>query len=317
MAQWFHVYEMNDGIVELVLRTFLTVFPVIEIWDAGGGDIVLLGSDRPWDASLASLHRSYQLPLVREDLASIGLPTPEALLAHQLASQRTAFAVAGPGPIQSDGFPILEYDAPIAFFIGTTASRITRFDERTWQFQLASEEKRTALLSLDDKSLRGVFKYDTINPELLYAVGPRLLGKSAKEKSANSLSAASMPCLLQPASLTAGEVLPPDAGDELKPLFQAAAALRQPDANWGEWVRQIRDSLESQLLYARERQPAYAARLAIIAGRSCLSHRDYQLAKELLALGLRYDPENPELAYLQRILDRETAGSPAKAPFRP
>ena len=31
MAQWFHVYEMHDGIVSLVLRTFSSVFPFVEI----------------------------------------------------------------------------------------------------------------------------------------------------------------------------------------------------------------------------------------------------------------------------------------------
>ncbi len=51
MAQWFHVYEMHDGIVSLVLRTFNSVFPYVEIWDPGGGDIVMLGSLQPWRTS--------------------------------------------------------------------------------------------------------------------------------------------------------------------------------------------------------------------------------------------------------------------------
>ena len=55
MAQWFHVYEMHDGIVSLVLRTFNSVFPYVEIWDPGGGDIVMLGSQHPWQTSSGSL----------------------------------------------------------------------------------------------------------------------------------------------------------------------------------------------------------------------------------------------------------------------
>jgi hypothetical protein len=30
MVQWFHVYEMHDGIVELVLRTFTSIFPMLK-----------------------------------------------------------------------------------------------------------------------------------------------------------------------------------------------------------------------------------------------------------------------------------------------
>ena len=42
MAQWFQIYETQDEIVRAGhLRTFRSVFPNVEIWDAGAGDIVL------------------------------------------------------------------------------------------------------------------------------------------------------------------------------------------------------------------------------------------------------------------------------------
>ncbi len=47
MAQWFQVYETQDDMVQLVLRTFSSVFPYVEIWDAGAGDIVLIGAMQP------------------------------------------------------------------------------------------------------------------------------------------------------------------------------------------------------------------------------------------------------------------------------
>ena len=55
MVQWFHMYEMHDGIVDLVLRTFQSVFPAMEIWDSNGGDIILIGSTRPWSWSRPAL----------------------------------------------------------------------------------------------------------------------------------------------------------------------------------------------------------------------------------------------------------------------
>jgi len=81
MVQWFHVYEMHDGIVDLVLRTFGSVFPSMEIWDSGGGDIILVGSDRPWDNSLEHLRIAFAREPVRKDLAAIGIDSPEAFLA--------------------------------------------------------------------------------------------------------------------------------------------------------------------------------------------------------------------------------------------
>ena len=57
MAQWFHCYEMDDAIVFLVVRTFSAVFPNMEIWDTQNGDIVLLGSAKPWKFSLPELRK--------------------------------------------------------------------------------------------------------------------------------------------------------------------------------------------------------------------------------------------------------------------
>jgi predicted membrane-bound spermidine synthase len=171
MAQWFHIYEMNDGIVELVLRTFCSVFPRVEIWDSCNGDIILLGSLEPWPAGPEVFRHGFKLAGVKADLAQIGIGSPEALLARQLASQRTAFAIAGDGPIQSDLFPVLEYAAPRAFYIGTTANVLENYDERTRQQLLAPAAKQAVLRALPFADVQSVFSnYTTINTELLVNV---------------------------------------------------------------------------------------------------------------------------------------------------
>ncbi len=168
MTQWFHVYEMHDGIVELVLRTFGTVFPFVEIWDTGSGDIVLLGSMQPWPSNPDVFRQSFAIPGVKSDMAMIGIQSPEALWARQLASQRTAFAIAGEGPIQSDLFPVLEYAAPRAFYIGITATALNNFDERTRQMQLSSANKLATLRSLPRQEILPIFqRFSTVNLEFL------------------------------------------------------------------------------------------------------------------------------------------------------
>ena len=168
MAQWFHVYEMHDGIVRLVLRTFNSVFPYVEIWDSGGGDIIMLGSLQPWQTSPEVFRQSFGYNGVKSDLASIGIQSPEALLARQLASQRTASAVAGDGSVQSDLFPVLEYAAPRAFYIGVKAKVFERFDERTRQQAVAPPDKLKTLHSLTVAEVDSVFiPYSTVNGELL------------------------------------------------------------------------------------------------------------------------------------------------------
>jgi spermidine synthase len=167
IAQWFHLYETDDATVDLVLRTFGSVFPNMEIWDTGGGDLVILGSMQPWSTGAMAFARGFAINRVRTDLAMIDIHSPEALLARQLASQRTAFAIAGAGPLQSDFFPILEYHAPEAFFIGGRSSFLDRYDERTFRQLLAPPDKNHALRGLTLAAAQQVFRdFSSINGQL-------------------------------------------------------------------------------------------------------------------------------------------------------
>jgi len=301
MVQWFHVYEMHDGIVELVLRTFNSVFPVVEIWDASGGDMILIGSQQPWESSLSKFRPSFARELVRQDLNSIGFATPEALFARQFASQRTAFAITGPGAVQSDLFPVLEYEAPMAFFVGITASKIARFDERTWQSSFASAEKRAALKNLNDETLQTAFETTSINLELRQAIKGRLHPTNA--------APFYIPNLFQRGAFNA-ELSPPKASEQLKELIRAAVKLQVEEDDCMPQVQIIRTNLLHELATAGDKPPEKShANFAVVAARACIVSRQFDTARELLELGAKFGPAEPELAYLARLLERESSRS--------
>jgi spermidine synthase len=175
MAQWFHVYEIHDDIVSLVLRTFKEVFPHFEIWDCNDSDIVMVGALEPWESSPAAYKETILRNEPFRDLQRIGINSPTALFARQLASQRTAFAIPGDGPLQQDWMPLLEYHAPKAFFLGTRSSLLATFDERTWQQYHAPTWKRDLFPSLSDDDLRSIFRKDgSVNPDIMFYVRNRL-----------------------------------------------------------------------------------------------------------------------------------------------
>jgi len=177
ISQWFHIYEMDDDIVRLVLRTFGSVFPFVEVWDTGNGDLVILGSQQPWPSGAEVYRQGFAIDRVRTDFRMINIPSPEALLSRQLASQRTGFAIAGDGPRQSDLRPILEYAAPRAFYIGAACRLLDDFDERTRQQLLAPRSKRVTLGSLPLMGVQLVFTdYPTVNRELWHS----LFGKAPR-----------------------------------------------------------------------------------------------------------------------------------------
>jgi spermidine synthase len=171
VAQWFHLYEMQDDIVRLVLRTFSSVFPYVEIWDAGNNDIILLGSQSPWQTGANVFREGFAYERVRNDLWMIDIQSPEALMGKQLASQQTGFAIAGDGPTQTDLSPILEYAAPRAFYIGNNSQMLNGYDERTRQQLLAPTAKRKTLGSLPLVKAQLAFStFTTVNAELHSAV---------------------------------------------------------------------------------------------------------------------------------------------------
>jgi spermidine synthase len=306
MVQWFHTYEMQDSVVEMVIRTYASVFPNMEIWDASYGDLVLLGSNQPWDSSPARLRKAYQIDLVRKDLASIGLGTPEAFWARQFASQRTAPFIAGPGPIQSDVFPILEYDAPLAFYIGTNARRIMRFDERTWQSALASPETSATSSKLDLKTLAAVFENASLNPDVQRGLKLRQecarndIGKSQKVELVET------PFIFDPAATHMADNLPADADANLKTLFHARDVLRARTDAWSKQVQVIKTILLSELAANASAQPDSShAQFAAEAARVCLNHREFELANEMIVLGTKFAPGEQEFPYLMRLAQNE------------
>ena len=186
VCQWFHTYEMQDDLLSLILRTFSSVFPYVEIWDSSGGDLVILGSQQPWRTGPDGFRQGFAIERVREDMKMMNIPSPEALMAKQLASQQTAFAIPGRGPVQSDLHPVLEYVAPKAFYMGTVCRLLDRYDERTHQQLLAPGAKLSVLRALPFENVQVIFSpAETVNKELWGCVF-------------GSASSADVPCVFRP-----------------------------------------------------------------------------------------------------------------------
>jgi predicted membrane-bound spermidine synthase len=307
MAQWFHLYDMHDGIVAMVLRTFSSVFPQVEVWDCGAGDFVLLGSLKPWPDSTAHYQKFFEREQPRNDLARIGIQSANALLARQFASQRTGFAITGDGPIQSDLFPVLEYEAPKAFYLGISAGTIGQFDERMWQMDVASREKRAALAALDSSQLRRVFaEYWTINTNLQTYLYWRLRNEQFAGSATEPIDLRSIPCAFRPADTTPLQLpAPPGASQEIQKLLAAAALLDSNSKRRLEAVGMIEELLHQHRPDSGWSAPHYAA----IAARISLTHGQPEKAARLLELGLQRAPDDAQLHYLARILKRDQAGT--------
>jgi hypothetical protein len=290
MVQWFHLYEMHDGIVELVLRTFTSVFPNVEIWDAGAGDIVMLGSQQPWTSDPEIFAKSFSIPAVRADFEKLGVNSAAALFARQLASQRTAWAITGPGPMQSDFFPVLEYAAPRAVYLAENSKLLEKFDERTCQQLLAPARKTEILRYLSAAEVESVFsKFSSANGEMILALH-------------SPTTFQTMPIIFNTNAPRASVLPPPDG--------EAAIAQQFIVALDGD-VNQRRQGIASIEALLAARPPgtnANAAAWAALAATAALNLGDNRKSAQLAALAQQLNPDDAQAAFIFRLLLREAPG---------
>ena len=118
-VQWMHTYETDDASVELVLRTYLSVFERVAVWYGLGDDLLLLGfSDGAPGYTLEEVEGRFAEPHVSRALERCRITSLPALLVHELVPLGALAAEAFEGPVHTLHHPILSDLAGRAFFRG-------------------------------------------------------------------------------------------------------------------------------------------------------------------------------------------------------
>ncbi len=115
MVQWVQTYSISQKTFSLILRTFSTVFPKVQIWKCGSNNILLVGSEKDVEFDLEkSLKRLNNNP-IKLDLSRINVKDFFTLLNMQLAVNVQSFKNEK-GLTNREFYPILEYIAPVDLF---------------------------------------------------------------------------------------------------------------------------------------------------------------------------------------------------------
>jgi spermidine synthase len=314
MAQWFHMYEMSDPIVFLVVRTFAQVFPFVELWDAESGDVILLGSKRPWVSNPATWEKVFEREQPLKDLKQLNVLTAVQLWARQIASQRTGFAIPGEGPIQTDEFPILEYSAPQAFFIGAQAEDLFMFDERTFQYMVAPKEKDIVIRALPENPVLQMFAtYPTCSRTLARYLARRAVestGGTPEKHSEEPLFATMLrPYDSYPEKLPPMENMSPDQLEVLSGYLELLANR----GSWDEQVKRMEASLKKILAdtNAKPQNDFSGSFHASTIAKYYLAHGYYEDALRAIEIGAKFDRGNPQLGYVHRLAAAWSQGAAA------
>lgn len=130
MCQWFHIYEMDDNVLTLVLSTFSSVFPYVQIWGGTSGDLILIGTKSKINPDFNSIAERLKNPYINKNISQIGIDNIFTFLSTQILSPEGAFTLTNDQSLNSERKPILEFLAPIALYKGTTSVLIFNNDEK-------------------------------------------------------------------------------------------------------------------------------------------------------------------------------------------
>ncbi|HEX6765578.1 MAG TPA: fused MFS/spermidine synthase [Polyangiaceae bacterium] len=110
-AQWIQSYEIDGRTLGMALRTLGAVFPYVSVWSAGGGDLVLLASQKPQVVDVARLRGvlagTHYLEWMRR---AWNMEGAEALVAHHIAPPAAVLSLVEGmrPPVNTDDLNLLE-----------------------------------------------------------------------------------------------------------------------------------------------------------------------------------------------------------------
>ncbi|MFP8882341.1 MAG: fused MFS/spermidine synthase [Myxococcota bacterium] len=118
-VQWFHIYETDDRTISTVLNTYTSVFESVAVWNALGGDFLLIGFAADGEkAGLDRITKRARQPDIAEGLARCGIDNVPELLAHELVPRDVIHTLELGEQVHTLLHPILSDLAARAFFRG-------------------------------------------------------------------------------------------------------------------------------------------------------------------------------------------------------
>lgn len=129
-VQWIQGYEFSDDLFRTVLATLRKAFPHISGWVSLAGDYYFLCSAEAPGTDLKAAAEEMAKPKVSQSLKRVGISSLATLLSLEMMTSPTLAEFSEATPTNTDNFPVLEYDAPRAFFLGKGVQSTADLDDR-------------------------------------------------------------------------------------------------------------------------------------------------------------------------------------------
>ncbi len=141
-VQWFQAYETNDKILNIMFNTLGRVFEYAYVFAPAQLDLLIVASNRPIDINEKRIREKFldkEFLSTVVDKNSLGIPdTIPKFVSMNLIGDTSFRKYYGKGEedliVNEDKFPIIEYEAPKAFFVGRTSNIILSISETNMNY---------------------------------------------------------------------------------------------------------------------------------------------------------------------------------------
>jgi spermidine synthase len=123
VIQWVQSYELDDPLLLTMVAALIAEFPHVEVYLTNSADLLFIASESP----VPPLDmRRLQAPVLRAELASVGLSSMSDFQVRRVSSRKTLEALALLFDVKpySDFHPVVALEAPRARFTGAVADSL-------------------------------------------------------------------------------------------------------------------------------------------------------------------------------------------------
>lgn len=121
MSQWVPMYFLTLDDIKMLYRTFGDSFPYVMVFYYNF-DSFLVGSEKPLHLSPEAFEHRLVSKKLAHDLEAIEFLKPEEMFSAYLMGREAMLRFAGDAPIVTDDLPLVEFTAPKAVDMSTTAT---------------------------------------------------------------------------------------------------------------------------------------------------------------------------------------------------
>lgn len=132
IAQWLHIYQLDDLTLNIILKTFSRVFPEASVFQVSDMDFLLVGYGEQWQFDPLKMERRFYLPRILQSQVNVRNTNPSTLLLREVMSRKDfqEYTTVVKAPVNTENFPVLEETAEYSRFISAIATIFAAQDSR-------------------------------------------------------------------------------------------------------------------------------------------------------------------------------------------